>query len=371
METRNNTKERIMKAQNLKCLDVDPLTNLSLYHYVENGNQTVRHEKDIRGVILDLDNNVIVPSLPYTEDIVLQDRTQQFPFSTDGSTNKYYSSFEGTVIRVFFYDGWKVATTRKINAYNSRWGGPVSFGTLFEEAIESMLNMKFEEFLNTLSVEKQYMFLLRPSLQTKILSPVVLYGPRVFVIGVFEKDSFVVTDVSNIPAMPEMDTYEHAFDFYIDRQGCFVLSTTPDGKLNTYKLITPVYNILSKRIRGNCFSIEQRYFELRKEGGHNRILEFLIYFPEHTALFSILEYKYYKFIDYLCHKFNERFYHRRYARVPSSLYRFFMGLVPYSTAGNFNQGNFLTYQNVESYFFSNEIGVRLLMNMFNIFNNME
>ena len=368
METRNTIKERIMHSTNVECCDVDMTNNLSLYHYCGNGNQTETLEKNIRGVILDSDFinfNVIVPSLPYTEDIILQDRSQQFPFTTDGSTNKYYVSFEGTVIRVFFYNGWRVATTRKINAYNSRWGGPVSFGTLFEEAVEKTLNTTFDEFLSTLSVEKQYMFLLRPSLQTKILSPVVLHGPRVFVIGVFENDSFVVTDVSNIPAMPEMDTYEHAFDFDVDRQGCFVLSTTPDGKLNTYKLITPLYNTLSKKLRGNCWNVEQRYFELRKKGDYETILQFLFYFPEHIILFSTNESIFNQFVTYLCYMFNERFYFKRYARVPSNLYRFFLGLVPYA-----REDKFLTYKRVETYLFSNEIGIHRLMRLLKIFINL-
>jgi hypothetical protein len=43
-------------------------------------------------------------------------------------------SFEGTIVRLFHYNGeWRTSTKRRISAYNSYWGSNISFGEMFDE----------------------------------------------------------------------------------------------------------------------------------------------------------------------------------------------------------------------------------------------
>lgn len=43
---------------------------------------------------------------------------------------------DGTQINVWYYNGWKLSTNNKIDAFNSRWGTERSFGELFEEVVD-------------------------------------------------------------------------------------------------------------------------------------------------------------------------------------------------------------------------------------------
>jgi hypothetical protein len=325
METRNNIKDFL---DNTSCPLVDRSNELRLFHY--NTYPRCDMERHIRGVIVDGNNNVIMPCLPYTSDIVLSNTAHNYlDFLSVTANSKYFVSFEGTIIRMFYYnDKWHVSTTRRIDAYQSRWGGPESFGDLFEHSVENTLNCSFHEFVSKLETSKQYIFLMRSTHQTRLVSPVDDRANKVFVVGVCDGDTFSVCDVANIPAMPSIEKFdfETVMSYDISRQGVFVMyKPTETSSTYLYKLITPQYQFLSV-LRGGCFDVEQRYLELR----NTSLLPLLLqHFQESADRFYNVEYKITRFAHYLCERYNRRFHSNKYSRVPENLYGFFRGLDNY------------------------------------------
>jgi hypothetical protein len=80
-----------------------------------------------------------------------------------------YVMKEGTCIRVFFYnDKWFITTTRKLNAFNSKWG-PESFGEIFTKMIEEKTGNSLDDFLNSLDRDLNYVFLIGTTNVTRIV----------------------------------------------------------------------------------------------------------------------------------------------------------------------------------------------------------
>ena len=81
-----------------------------------------------------------------------------------------YPCFDGTLIRAFHHNGkWKLATRKKINAFNSHWSQSQSFGELFEE----IAKVKVDYLDYSLKEDFAYTFLLLSPKVTNVLFNVV------------------------------------------------------------------------------------------------------------------------------------------------------------------------------------------------------
>ena len=348
MEPKSNVSKYIKNNSSLLKRVSDPTHGLHLFHYPSGINPVSTIEKHMRGVIVDDEYNVVMPGILYTEDIVYRDDSS-LPFLNDGSENTYFTSLEGTIIRVYNFKGkWFVSTTKTIDAYQSRWGGYDTFGTLFENAIKSTLGIEIETFFNHLTADKQYVFLMRNTKQTRIVSAVTT-GPSVFVVGVFSGDDFELVDSvpvgsSSIQSVPRLPSYPGAnaiMGYDLQCQGLFVVSKR-DGKFVFYKVLTPHYYDFSK-LRGSSFDIRQRYLEMRSDP---RFGMFMYLFADtYSYEFLDLERRISSLAQYLLTKYNDRFYYGRYARVYRYMYRFFMGLQSYQ-----KKDSLLTYEDMHQYF---------------------
>jgi hypothetical protein len=319
---------------------------LLLHHYK---NKHIRNiEKCIRGVITTFDGTIVMPSLPLTEDFYITEQNIFPPFLFDGSKNTYFKGLEGTIIRLYNYNGtWKLSTNKKINASQSRWGGIVDFETLFKSAL-LCAGTNYDEFLTNLSVDKQYIFLLNNVSQTRIVSPVTNTGPTLYLLCVYNGDeiTFVTNPESNQPicgvnALEKITEYPaDILSYGLEYHGLFVVSEL-EGKLKLYKIITPQYKE-AVALRGTSFCLESRYLELRNKG--DEFCRFLNVFGDCMNLFFEIEVKLNLFCSYLLERYNTRFFYGKYAYVEKQFYGFFLGLQQYQTA---NQQ--LTIEDVNRY----------------------
>lgn len=77
-----------------------------------------------------------------------------------------FPCYDGTLIRAFQYEGvWRLATRKKINAFESRWNQTKSFGELFEEISKT----KVEYLFYSLNPNFAYSFLLLTPAVTNVL----------------------------------------------------------------------------------------------------------------------------------------------------------------------------------------------------------
>lgn len=317
---------------------VDSKGNLKLYHYTTCDDIAPESLKQVRGVILDSsNNNIVVRSFPYTNEFIGVETN--LPFLNERRKNMYFHSNEGTIIRVFHYAGeWHVSTHRRIDAFQSRWGGPCSFGEFFQAAIETCLEKPFAEFLETLDKSHQYIFLLYSTPQTRIVSPSLPY-PFVSLVatiidGEFRFDNRIEgihmqkqiefdstrTDIENITE------YINACNSDKSKQGIFIVSTdTTSGDQYFYKIVSPVYHELSL-LRGNAYDIPTRFLELRIQKS-DKVNDFIQLFSEYTGLFMFMESRIDNLITHIFAKYRARFTHRQYAPVHPVLYPFMKSIM--------------------------------------------
>ena len=311
---------------------VDDKGNLKLYHYMNCNDSSTETLKQIRGIIIDSQtNSIVMRSFPYTQEFV--GVNPDLPFLKENRKNTYFPSYEGTIIRVFWHgEGWHVSTHRRINAFESFWGGPITFGEFFKMAVENILQKPYNEFFELLNKDHQYIFLLHSTQQTRIVSPVSPY-PVVSLVatvvnGEFNFDMqipgfFTQKQLFIDGSRSEFDNIRQYMEWSngdISTQGMFVVSTDEQGDQHFYKIVSPMYHSLSL-IRGNAYDISTRFVELRFQVPE-RVNDFIKLFSEYTGLFMFLENRIDTLASHIASKYNARFVQGKYAPVVPALYPF-------------------------------------------------
>jgi len=254
--------------------------DLSLYHYRladENSNPLL---KQVRGVVFNDEGQLIMRGFPYTPEYTHDDPNLSAKI---GQVAKYMiiPSFEGTVLRVFFYKNkWFVSTHKKLFASESYWANrDLSFEEQFRQTIDGMLQVpssplktfmqqkgqlifNYETFFESLDRTKQYMFLINPYGENRIVSS---YGNILGVlhVGTFVDNRFTLEENVGIPSPPllhfktveEVSTYVAGMH-PIHAQGVLLIS--PDAFI---KVVSKAYSYLYQ-IRNNCPNMVLRYIEL-------------------------------------------------------------------------------------------------------------
>jgi hypothetical protein len=141
------------------CMDkTDDDGILQIYSYKECNDQSTDKLKQSRGLIF-CGDKFLFPSIGYTPDCVIGDgNVQKEEYISElirnhGSYLQFFSSTEGTLLRVFYYNKWYISTHRKLDAYQSKWGNSsVSFGKTMEEALTT-INLTKDSLLENLDKE--------------------------------------------------------------------------------------------------------------------------------------------------------------------------------------------------------------------------
>ena len=96
-----------------------------------------------RGCIIDNNNNLICPSFGHTEELLI-DSNFEIP---NPEKWKWFYSIEGTLLRLFYYDGqWYLTTHKKLSAFKSRWSCKYSFGDIFLKYIDENYEKELKEY---------------------------------------------------------------------------------------------------------------------------------------------------------------------------------------------------------------------------------
>jgi hypothetical protein len=249
-----------------------------------------------------------------------------------------HASYEGCLIRLFYYkDRWFISTHRRLDAFNSYWAEPTSFGKQFEDSLhlEATLNSTFCElvgdnpdtvlsnFLSCLDKSCGYLFLLRPIGHNRIVCQpdFVNLGSVIYIATIYNKTSMCYDDpfFATFPRSERLhfNTLADLRAFVSESnpmqiQG--VLCTTPSGE--QIKVLSPMYEKLFE-IRGNERDIVFRYASLETES--SRLMLRSMY-PECATAF----YRYDQFVQNLALRvynlYVEIFIQHRYVPVSSAMY---------------------------------------------------
>jgi hypothetical protein len=221
-----------------------------------------------------------------------------------------------------------LTTHRKLNAFRSKWASNESFGTSFKNALsaEEEINPTFknalpkgdnilERFQSILDVRKNYMFLIRNTVDNRI----VCSAPErntVYHVGTFVNGVLFMNENVNLSTpkelifnnIDELQSYVSNIS-YKDLQG--IIGFSKDNK--QVKILTKDYQDLFQA-RGNEPSIKFRYLQVRMNRRFVNMLEHL--YPELIETFEEYENTLYDIARSIYRSYVQRFIKKCYVTVP-------------------------------------------------------
>jgi hypothetical protein len=300
------TIEKIQEfINNKKVYKSDSLENLKIYHYSECNDDSDILLKQCRGVVCD-NNSILLNTLFYNYTYSHLDVPSDVFSYLENNFNDLdlYVSEEGTLLRIFYLNNrWYTSTFKKFDAFKSKWSSRKTFGQLFIEALyqQTLTNKNlqkilgdnitvdnvYKKFLDTLSTEKQYVFLLRNDSENRV----VCYSeekPTMYYVTTIENQKLIQENINiNKTKQLHFKNIDEMFS-YIDRnnynlkQG--VIAFAPNGY--QYKILHNDY-IKLFNMRGNQPSINYRYLQIRKDRVGVDMFYYL--YPSHIPIFKEYE----------------------------------------------------------------------------------
>lgn len=328
--------QRYVSEGRVRLCEVDSVHNLNLYHYsVDVSEENDPLLKQVRGTIVDNKTNEIVcRTFPFTPDYIVypdpKARDQlKLLLEPSFTSFRFYTSIEGTIIRIFNKDSkWFVSTHKKINADDSRWGNQASFESQLRWALDTTIPENpyfkdYETFFTTLNPNLTYFLLLCPTKEGRIVSQPFV-KPLVHFVGSFEGDTFMLPSESNmIPGLPylvehKFATLEEALDHVqntspVLSQGLVAMSPV----LGFYKLTSAQYAYFYS-LRGNQPNIGLRYIELIKDQGD--VQNFVRLYPEFGKVFETIDATLSRVVKRIHNTYIRRFVKKEFAVLPPQEY---------------------------------------------------
>jgi hypothetical protein len=265
----------------IRIVDRDDKADLDMFCYVSADSTDTQTVKKCRGLVYN-GTTLVMKAFPYTPEFDCAN-IDEYKNLIDFDKCSFYNAHEGTLIRVFNFNGkWYTSTHKKFNALYSKWAGKQSFGKAFEEALEyqEKTNNVFQKtlppvtegltildrFYSTLNPNNQYMFLVINNFDNRIVC-FPPENPTVYHVGTFIEGNLVFDIDTHIPSptrhyftnMDELTDYVNKCDHTLI-QGVVVFA--PNNK--QYKIENNKYFNLYK-VRGNEPSIKFRYLQVRND----------------------------------------------------------------------------------------------------------
>lgn len=319
----------------VRITDTDEKSGLELFCYVKCHPNYSDVLKQCRGVVFNNDQ-VVMKAFPYTVEYNCDDVEKVKESLEDIFSNcTFYESHEGTLLRMFYFDGkWFTSTHRKLNAFKSKWSSRESFGTLFKKALEYEVSVNkelssklpsnedslLERFQSTLDKSKQYMFLVKNTEENRIVCDVPS-TPTVYHVGTFVDKKLVLDEDIKIP-YPRKLTFSGVSDLceyvktkisYHNLQGVIVF--TPNN--TQYKILTTDYQELF-RARGNEPSVKYRFLQVLQDKEKVDMLYYL--YPDMRNTFDDYMDILFKIGKQIHNAYVKRFIHKEHVKVPVNEY---------------------------------------------------
>lgn len=323
------------KSDQIRLSDHDDENNLDLFSYVNCNSEDNALIQSCRGAIFNGDN-LVLKGFPFTPEYNHTENEQISQLIPDFSKCRFFDSYEGALIRVFWFKNkWYVSTHRKLNALRSKWASKESFGSIFKRSLqeEEQRNEEFKQslpdegenivdrFCSTLNKEHQYMFHILNITENRIVC-LASDIPKVYHVGTFingELDIDINVGIErpnehkNILNAEELCSRVAQMDVK-NYQGIIVFC--PENR--QIKILNQEYQDLF-RVRANVPSIKFRYLQVRM----NRRLTNGLYtlYPEHANDFDEYENILYKIAQYIHRSYIARHINHKHVRVPIKEYK--------------------------------------------------
>ena len=251
------------------------------------------HDKEdelrrVKGTIVDKSGEVVHPGSFFPYEFVDKEQCKK---KMDELNHKFEDmnveySYEGTIIRIFYYKQWYISTHRKLDSSKSKWGSNESFRFLFENGLKESYNITLQDLINKLNLRCRYTFMIMANENTRFVCVASHYPKKVYFVG--SNDPGVKLNIDLLPKPEErFETLDRAFEYVegmtypFTHQG--LLLVHPNG--SQYRVISAEYERLFQ-VRKNEQSIPYRYLQLKSQDDHNSIALLKKLFPEHVQTFD-------------------------------------------------------------------------------------
>jgi hypothetical protein len=268
---------------NLKIREDAGYPNLFLIHTQDNSDFKLKLVRECNGIILDKNTFKIVC---YTFDKCLDQEV--IPDSLNKNELYIENAYEGTLIRLFYYENnWLISTKKCIDSSKARWVSKKSFLELFVET-EAELNYKLVEKLNP-----NYCYSL---LITHPENNIVVNYKNKCLHHISTRDMNTLNEIdinigltkpirtfiNNTNIDETMNSIQNYKEY--DLEGFIFIDTN----YNRWKIRTPIF-INMRKLWGNTNNRLYRYLELRKDS--DMLIQYLQYFNDDKDQFINYEYK--------------------------------------------------------------------------------
>ena len=305
----------------------------------ESGSLKLYSEVDVNGLkgVVFENNKKVMNAFPRVTDLVVGEgqitpiENKFIPNDEWVKSSRFTHHVEGALIRVYWASNtWNVSTQKKINAFNSKWSGPESFGETWAKGliehkeknpeflgdlpVAGATNNILNHFFKTLNKKHQYVFVVRHTAENRQ----VCQSPEkstVFHIATFIDDKLNVDDdvglnkpdTVQFENVEELVTLVESQDF-ADHSG--LMAHHPNG--NWYKIQSRKYREMLT-VRGNEPSLRFRYLQLRLDC--EKVNQLYSLFPEMSETFDNCEDSLYDLAKYIHTAYMDRFIRRRYVTL--------------------------------------------------------
>lgn len=342
METIQDKESVLALNENVCMTDWDEDTGLELFCYTNCTNSDTDFLKQCRGLVYHKDK-LIMGSFPFASEYTTDEVEPLRKEFSNFSEYTFYYSYEGTLLRMFFFSGrWFLATHRKLDAFRSRWSSSQSFGTLFKRALEHQaeINLCFKEslgegdniltkFESSLDTTKQYVFLLRNTEENRIVcNAPTKEEPYLYHVGTFIDGNLSMNNYGSpenylhipMPPIYTCNSVEQLIEHVAGLDYRVVQGIIAVGEGKFVKLYNTKYQEYFK-VRGNEPSIRFRYLQVRMNRDlRNKFLD-LYTSTEHKLMFVDYENALYEIAKYIYNAYVTRYIKKNFIIVPREEYK--------------------------------------------------
>jgi len=319
--------------ENLTCLDTNGI--LSVWNYTECTNDSPDELKQQRGIIKDNQGHVVAPSFGFTHEYNTQQIEDIEKQIGEKSNWDFYHAVEGTLLRLFYYEGvWFLATHKKLDAFKSRWSCKQTFGELFVDALKEVFQREdaYSFLQGSIPQDRVYYFLIRSNQQNRIVCHAHRLSKKESIIFLGHKkdtDNFVpysgdydieIMNTFEAPKkLPELSTVNDIVGYVANinpfqYQGVIAFSKQ---RMASVKIVNDEYQKYY-RVRGNNPNIRFRYLEVRQDLEQRKLLYML--YPKFTFLFDEYESTIYDIARMIYHFYVNRYIKKQYVTLPREEY---------------------------------------------------
>lgn len=289
-------------------------SNLSIENFYDVSHISLDSDFVIQGNIYDQNKSLVCQGVPISKDLKNLENLERTYNSGKYDVRPFY---EGSLLRIFYFqDKWNVATSRKLSAFESKWGSVTSFGELFQEYLKKDYNTTFELFCESLSVEYNYYFLFTSEAVFYIHSSSTSTLRLMYIKD--KSGNLIFDDILGVPKF-EYFTMQEMKEKYEKNE---ILGIVLENQTERYCLFSENYQS-KKKVYGNNKFLAARILELTDEEEKKKFLE---YFPQSSKYFDLIHQSKLAFCKNAHRVYVQRYIQKNFVEVDPSLNHFVKSL---------------------------------------------